>query len=120
MSVGTRRLAAAQRTAAWITIGAALSLFPAGASASGGVAGTSVELKGSGAVVCRISGGQLKRVSAAYATTVSNVTVDGRGISLVSVYGADEQSLRTLLRARPEQCRLIHVSHWFFLPLDTG
>lgn len=175
MSVGTRRLAAAQRTAvrtptsrrrrlaAWILIVPALSLFSfsvvAGAANAGGKPavekaaekvvpkapppppakrddgkpepgdqkrdggqddGVLAQLNDHGKAVCWISRSQLKRVSALYRTTTSSITVKGRTYTLVTVYGADQKALRTLLGASAVQCQLVQVARMFFLPFDPN
>ena len=165
MSVGTRRLAAAQRTAAvaypsrlrrlgvWIVIVPALALFSfsvvAQAAGVGGKPdlpaaaakvvskhddGVLVVVKGDddgggiagalgrdhGKQVCWVSRSQLPRVSAAYRTETSSLSVGGRTYTLVTVYGADEKGLRALLGASPVQCRLARAAHVFFLPFDPN
>lgn len=175
MSVGTRRLAAAQRTAvgrnpsrarrlgAWIIIVPALSLFSfsvvagaAGAqskpdvesaavkvvphghddggqgqdqsrddgalvvvdSSHGGV-GLADLLGRGGREICWISKSQLVRVSSVYRTTTSTIRVGPRTYSLVTVYGANERTLKLLL-ASAVQCSLVHVARLFFLPFDPN
>ena len=172
MSVGNRRLAAAQRTAvvgpssrvkrlgAWVVIVPALALFSfsvvaqaAGVGGKPDVAGAAAKVvpkepapssgkkddggvvvvvdKGDGGLtealgrdrgkaVCWISKSQLGRVSAVYRTTTSTLTVGGKTYALVTVYGADEKHLQSLLGTSPAQCRLVHVEHVFFLPFDPN
>lgn len=154
MSVGSRRYAAAQRTAvgstpsrvkrlgAWIVIVPALSLFSFSvvASAAGfsskpdvGKTATQVVQKHddakSGAVVvlghgekqvCWISKSQLVRVSAMYKTTTSSLQVGSNTYSLVTVYDANEHTLRTLLGGSAVDCKLVHEQHLFFLPFDPN
>ncbi|NUR74661.1 MAG: hypothetical protein HOQ28_00055 [Thermoleophilia bacterium] len=73
-----------------------------------------------GREVCWISTSQLARVSAVYRTTTSSVTVGQATYSLVTVYGADEESLRSLLGTGAVQCRLAHARRLFFLPFDPN
>jgi hypothetical protein len=172
MSVGTRRLAAAQRTAAstptsrrrrlaaWIVIVPALSFFSftvvANAAGLGGkpsvaeaaakvvppAAPDKQDRGGDGVIVvvnspgddnpvrdalgshgkevCWISKSQLSQVSRLYRTTTTTIRVNGRSYTLVTVFGADERTLRTLLGTKAMQCRLVHVAHVFFLPFDPN
>lgn len=155
MSVGSRRYAAAQRTAvgstssrvkrlgAWIVIVPALSLFSfsvvasaAGFSSKADVGKTAAQVvhakhddAKSGALVvlgagekqvCWISKSQLVRVSAVYKTTTSSLQVGSNTYSLVTVYDANEHTLRTLLGSSAVECKLVHEQHLFFLPFDPN
>ena len=178
MSVGKRRLAAAQRTrvgrspsrarrlGAWIVIVPALSLFSfsvvAGAAgthakpdlesaavklvppghddgsagqdqskkqddgtlvvvdSSHGAAGITGLFGKGGREICWISSGQLARVSTVYKTTTSTLKVGDKTYTLVTVYGANEKTLKELLGTSAVQCRLVHAAHLFFLPFDPN
>ena len=133
MSVGTRRLAAAQRTAAvaypsawkrlgvWIVIVPALAIFSFSVVAqAAGVGKPNVASVAAQVEVCWISTGQLARVSRAYRTATSSLTVGGRTYALVTVYDADEKGLQAVLGVTPVQCKLVHVAHVFFLPFDPN
>lgn len=75
---------------------------------------------GNGKEVCWISKGQLARVSRAYRTATSSLTVGGRTYTIVTVYDADEKGLQAVLGVTPVQCKLVHVAHVFFLPFDPN
>jgi hypothetical protein len=70
--------------------------------------------------ICWISKSQLVRVSAVYKTTTSTLKVGHKTYSLVTVFGANERTLRQLLGTSAVQCRLVHVAHLFFLPFDPN
>jgi len=73
-----------------------------------------------GRQICWISTGQLARVSAAYRTSMSTVNVGRTTYRLVTVFGANERDLRSLLGAPAVQCKLVHEEHRFFLPFDPN
>ena len=173
MSVGTRRLAAAQRTAvgrspsrarrlaAWIVIVPALALFSfsviasaagygktglaeaakqvipppsvAGEKHDGGVVVvvdspkqddgnplSSLLGSGHGKEVCWISASGLARVSRVYRTTTTTITIGKTSYRLVTVFGADEKTLLTLLGSSKVTCHLVGVAHVYFLPFDPN
>jgi len=70
--------------------------------------------------VCWISRSGLTRVSAVYRTSVSSLRVGQKTYSLVTVFGANTHTLRTLLGTSAVQCKLVHVEHVFFLPFDPN
>jgi hypothetical protein len=70
--------------------------------------------------ICWISTSQLVRVSGVYKTTTSTLKVGHTTYRLVTVYGADEKTLRQLLGTSAVQCRLVHAAHLFFLPFDPN
>jgi hypothetical protein len=72
----------------------------------------------SGKTVCWISRSQLQRVAAVYPTGRTTIMVGGTSLDLVTVSGANAKGLRTLLGANLS-CRLVQVSHTFFLPFDA-
>jgi hypothetical protein len=82
----------------------------------GGIAG----LFGNGREICWISKSQLVRVSAVYRTTTSTLRVGHKTYSLVTVFGANERTLRQLLGASGVQCKLVQVARLYFLPLDPN
>jgi hypothetical protein len=73
-----------------------------------------------GREICWISNGQLLQVSAVYKTTTSTLEAGGKTYSLVTVYDANEQTLKQMLGTAAVQCRLVHTAHLFFLPLDPN
>jgi hypothetical protein len=82
----------------------------------GGIAG----LFGNGREICWISKSQLVRVSAVYRTTTSTLRVGHKTYSLVTVFGANERTLRQLLGASAVQCKLVQAARLYFLPLDPN
>jgi ribosomal protein L15 len=70
--------------------------------------------------ICWISKSQLVRVSAVYRTTTSTLKVGKKTYSLVTVYGADDRTLRQLLGTSAVQCKLVRVAHLYFLPFDPN
>jgi hypothetical protein len=79
------------------------------------------ELLGKGGrEICWISKSQLARVSTVYRTTTSTLKVGHTTYRLVTVYGANEKTLKQLLGTSAVQCRLVHVAHLFFLPFDPN
>jgi hypothetical protein len=70
--------------------------------------------------ICWISKSQLTRVSAVYSTTTSTIKVGQTTYSLVTVFGANEKTLKQLLGTSGVQCKLVHVAHLFFLPFDPN
>ena len=79
------------------------------------------ELVGKGGrEICWISKSQLVRVSGVYRTTTSTLKVGHTVYRLVTVYGANEKTLKQLLGASAVQCRRVHVAHLFFLPFDPN
>lgn len=73
-----------------------------------------------GREICWISGSQLNRVSAVYRTITTTLNVGGKTYTLVTVFGANEQTLRQLLGTGQVQCRLVQAAHLFFLPFDPN
>ena len=69
--------------------------------------------------VCWITQSQLTRVQQRYATGWMTIKVQGKPVSLVTVGGANERDLRTLLAARALTCRLVQAQRTFFLPFDA-
>lgn len=76
-------------------------------------------LSGSMQEVCWITTLQLARVSQRYATGRMTITVDGKPLDLVTVDGAKDRDLRTLLGPSALTCRLVQVARTFFLPFDA-
>ena len=70
--------------------------------------------------VCWISSSQLTRVSAVYRTTTSTLKVGDKTYSLVTVFGANEKTLKQLLSTKEVKCKLVQVAHLFFLPFDPN
>jgi hypothetical protein len=68
-------------------------------------------------LVCSVDGTQLTAIQASYRTSTSSLTVDGRSVQVVSVYGADEKSIRGYLGST--HCVLVQVAQIFFLPFDA-
>jgi hypothetical protein len=73
-----------------------------------------------GREICWISKSQLVRVSAVYRTTISTLQVGDTVYRLVTVYGANEKTLKQLLGTSPVKCRLVHAARLFFLPFDPN
>jgi hypothetical protein len=76
--------------------------------------------KGNGREICWISKSQLVRVSAVYRTTTATLKVGHKTYGLVTVYGANEKTLKQLLGTSAMQCRLVQVARLFFLPFDPN
>lgn len=93
---------------------------PVPAPPDDGQGGAIVQLRGHDKEVCWISASGLARVSAVYRTTTTTLVVDHRSYSLVTVYDANDHTLRTLLGSSGMKCQLIHVARWFFLPFDPN
>jgi hypothetical protein len=70
--------------------------------------------------VCWISASQLARVSVVYRTTTSTIRVGQETYNVVTVYDANEVTLKQLLSTSKVQCRLVHSEHLFFLPFDPN
>lgn len=68
-------------------------------------------------LVCSVDATQLTAIQGAYRTSTSSLSVSGKTVQVVSVYGADEKSLRSYLDDR--QCVLVNVARVFFLPFDA-
>jgi hypothetical protein len=145
MSVQQRRFAAATRTAApksgsrgrikltltWLTIVTALSLFTTTvvASAAGGkpdFAGAAKKLPRQQPMVviqtgkkevCSVNAAQLAVLQARYDTGWMTVTLNGVETDLVTVSGADDHDLKTLVG--PVDCKLVQQKHLFYLPFDA-
>jgi hypothetical protein len=146
MSVHQRRFAAAKRTAArttgtsnrlkltttWFTIAAALSFFTftvvaTAAPSKPDYAGAAKHLRadqprvviqsGSKKEVCSVDEGQLALLQARYEVGWLTVTVDGALVDLVTVAGANDHDIRTMLG--DVQCRLVKEKHIFYLPFDA-
>jgi hypothetical protein len=73
-----------------------------------------------GREICWISKSQLARVSAVYKTTTSTLKVGHKTYNLVTVYGANDRTLRQLLGSSAVQCKLVRVAHLYFLPFDPN
>ena len=73
-----------------------------------------------GREICWISKSQLTRVSTVYRTTTSTLKVGGKTYTLVTVFGANEKTLKQLLGTKALQCRLVQAAHLFFLPFDPN
>jgi hypothetical protein len=84
---------------------------------AGGITGL---LGKGGRQICWISSSQLARVSAVYRTTTSTLTVRDKPYTLITVYGANEQTLVQLLGSSALQCKLVQAAHLFFLPFDPN
>jgi hypothetical protein len=76
--------------------------------------------KSKGKEICWISSSQLARVARVYRTTTSSLRVGGKTYSLVTVFNANERTLRQLLGSSAVQCRLIQVAFLTFLPFDPN
>jgi len=68
-------------------------------------------------LICSVNGTQLSAIQTSYRTSTSSLTVDGRSVQVVSVYGADEKSIRGYLG--DTHCVLVQVAQIFFLPFDA-
>lgn len=88
--------------------------------AAHGAGGITDILGKGGREICWISKSQLVRVSQVYRTTTSTLNVGHTTYSLVTVYDANEKTLKELLGTSAVQCRLAHVAHLFFLPFDPN
>lgn len=146
MSVHQRRFAAAKRTAArttgsssrlkltltWLTIATSLSFFTftvvataapskpdyAGAAKKlGGDQPKVVIRSGSKKEVCSVNQSQLEWLQARYDVGRMTVTIDGEPVDLVTVAGANDHDLRTMLGN--VTCRLVQEKHVFYLPFDA-
>ena len=73
-----------------------------------------------GREICWISASQLARVSVVYKTTTSTLKVGDKTYTLVTVFGANEKTLKQLLGTKAVQCRLVQAAHLFFLPFDPN
>jgi hypothetical protein len=87
---------------------------------SHGDGGISDLLGKGGREICWISKSQLVRVSAVYRTTTSTLKVGHKTYGLVTVFGANEKTLKQLLGTTAMKCRLVQVAHLFFLPFDPN
>jgi hypothetical protein len=76
--------------------------------------------KAKGKEICWISTSQLARVSRVYRTTTSSLSVGGKTYSLVTVFNANEKTLRQLLGSSAVQCHLVQVAFLTFLPFDPN
>jgi hypothetical protein len=146
MSVNNRRFAAATRTAAqhggsrgrlkltltWLAVAAALSLFTttlvgnAFASSKPDYAEAArhlppndpkIVIDAGKKEVCSVTRSQLSILQAHYETGWMSVTSHGTTVELVTVTGADDHDLRTLLGY--VHCRLVKERHVFYLPFDA-
>lgn len=68
-------------------------------------------------LVCTVNSTQLRRIQQQWRTSTASLTVDSRTISVVSVYDAKENDLRTALGS--PKCVLVQVAKIFFLPFDA-
>ena len=146
MSVHQRRFAAAKRTAArttgsssrlkltmtWLTIATSLSFFTftvvaTAAPSNPDYAGAAKHLNphqpkvviqsGNKKEVCSVNASQLALLQAEYVVGWMTVTVDGAPVDLVTVEGANDHDLRTMLG--DVTCRLVQQKHLFYLPFDA-
>jgi len=69
--------------------------------------------------VCWITSTQLARVAREYSTGRMTISVDGDPLDLVTVDGANDHDLRSMLGPRGMTCRLVRVSSTYFLPFDA-
>jgi hypothetical protein len=65
--------------------------------------------------VCSVTTSELAKIQQHYRT--SRFTI-GRSLDIVSVYGANENDLRSYLGNNGVRCVLVHVASIFFLPFD--
>jgi hypothetical protein len=79
-----------------------------------------LEKKFTGREVCWITSSQLTRVASRYSTGRIDLSVDGKSLSIVTVSGANDHTLREYLGAPAVQCKLVEVAHVFFLPFDAN
>jgi hypothetical protein len=70
--------------------------------------------------VCRITKSQLTQVSLHYTTGMLSYSSGGTTYSVVRVAGATESGLRSYLGVPGITCKLVQVSHVFFLPFDAN
>jgi hypothetical protein len=70
-------------------------------------------------LVCSVTGSQLIRIKQRYTTGRLALTVDGRSLDVVSVFGATDKDVRSYLGDSGVTCVLVQVSHVFFLPFDA-
>jgi len=146
MSVHQRRFGAAKRTAArtarasrrlkltttWLRIATARSFFTftvvaTAAPSKPDYAGAAEHLRadqprvvvqsGDKKEVCSVNEGQLAVLQAHYEVGWLTVTIDGAPVDLVTVAGANDHDLRTVLG--DVQCRLVKEKHVFYLPFDA-
>jgi hypothetical protein len=124
------------RLASWLVIVPTLSLFSfsvvAGAAGFGAkddygsaaaqlpqnqpmVAITSGSLK----EICSVGPRQLAVISSRWRTGRISINVGGRSLDVVTVSGANENDLRTVLGGPRLTCRLVQVARIFFLPFDA-
>ena len=68
-------------------------------------------------LVCSVNATQLTAIQKAYRTSTASLTIDNRSVQVVSVYGANEKSIRGYLG--DTQCVLVQVAQVFFLPFDA-
>src|SRR3954454_13724022 len=68
-------------------------------------------------LVCTVTTAQSTALQQSYRTTTASLTVNGRTLSILSVYGATDSALRSSLGTT--KCVLIQVARVFFLPFDA-
>jgi hypothetical protein len=145
MSVQNRRFAAATRTAApkrgsgsrlkltltWLIVVTALSLFTFSVVGTAAVtkpdyAGAAKKLPPNGhhivinagkREVCSVNAAQLAVLQAHYDTGWMTVTMNGADVDLLTVSGANDHDLHTMLG--DVECKLVKEKHVFYLPFDA-
>jgi hypothetical protein len=146
MPLNNRRFAAVNRTPAakpgprsrlrltltWLTIVAALTFFTftVAATAAGSkpdYAGAAKGLRadqprvvisnGGKEQVCSVNRTQLAQLDAAYETGWMTVTIDGSPTDLVTVAGANDHDMHSILG--DAKCKLVKEKHVFYLPFDA-
>jgi hypothetical protein len=68
-------------------------------------------------LVCTVDTAQSTALQHSYRTTTTSLTVNGRTVSILSVYGATEPGIRSYLGT--SKCVLIQAARVFFLPFDA-
>jgi hypothetical protein len=145
MPINNRRFAAVNRTPAakpgprsrlrltltWLTIVAALTFFTFTVAATAGskpdYAGAAKGLRadqprvvinsGGKEQVCSVNQTQLAQLDAAYETGWMTVTIDGSPTDLVTVAGANDHDMHSILG--DAKCKLVKEKHVFYLPFDA-
>ena len=68
-------------------------------------------------LICTVNRTQLTQIQKTYRTTTSSFTIESRSVQVISVYGANEKSMRSYLG--DGHCVLVQVAQIFFLPFDA-
>jgi hypothetical protein len=123
------------RLASWLVIVPTLSLFSfsvvagaAGFGATEDYASAAAQLpqsrpmvvitSGSLKEICSVGPRQLAVISSRWRTGRISVSVGGKSLDVVTVSGANETELRSVLGGPQLTCRLVQVARVFFLPFD--